>query len=80
MDTNEKEVRKELTLQDEIKAFVARVDALPVRVSFNDHSNDEPRFNAFFAAWPYMTGDHPFHARCMCRRCRPRPCCLPVAP
>ena len=55
------EVRKELTLQDEIEAFAARVDAMPVRVSFNDHSNDEPRFNAFFAAWPYMTGDYPFH-------------------
>ncbi|MEO8695741.1 MAG: DUF5925 domain-containing protein [Acidimicrobiales bacterium] len=61
MATNESEVRQELTLQDEIQAFAARVDALPLRVSFNDQSNDEPRFGAFFAAWPYMTGEYPFH-------------------
>src|SRR5688500_8063009 len=61
MDTNEMEVRQELTLQDEIEAFAARVAALPLRVSLNDHSNEEPRFNAFFAAWPYLIGDYPFH-------------------
>jgi hypothetical protein len=51
MQTDEMEDRHDLSLRDELEAFAARVDALPLRVSFN----------AFFAAWPYMTGEHPFH-------------------
>ena len=55
------EASQDLTLRDEIEAFQARIASLPVRVAFNDHSHDEPRFNSFFAAWPYMTGEYPFH-------------------
>jgi len=61
MDTNEMEGPHELTLRDEVEAFAARVDTLPLRVAFNDQSHEESRFNFFFAAWPYMTGEYPFH-------------------
>ena len=61
MDTAELEDVAPLTLRDEIERFEARIAAFPLRVSFNDHSHSEGRFNMFLAAWPYLTGEYPFH-------------------
>lgn len=57
METSEREAT---SLEEELKAFDARLDASPLRVALHDQSFDKARINAFLAAWPYLTGEYPF--------------------
>ena len=61
MDTNELEVRQELTLRDEIEAFAARVAALPLACVAQRPQQRRAALQRFLAAWPYLTGEYPFH-------------------
>jgi hypothetical protein len=60
MDTAAKEDSRTLNLRDEIERFEQRVLALPLRVAVDDRVS-EVRLQSLLVAWPYLTGEYPYH-------------------
>ena len=44
-----------------VEAFEAMVAALPLRVSFDETSDEEGRLTSFLATFPFFSGDQPYH-------------------